>query len=88
MQDSPFYTAYHVMVLEPKKEYEMTNLVKMFICTQIEANKYKYSYGRQANRTLKDIVVKLPVKENGCPDFNLIDEFMHSLNYSKSVINN
>lgn len=85
VQDKPFYTAYHLMVLEPKKEYKMTNLVKMFICTQIEANKYKYSYGRQANRTLKDIVIKLPLNEDGQPDFNYADEFMNSLNYSKSM---
>lgn len=85
VQDKPFYTAYHLMVLEPRKEYEMTNLVKMFICTQIEANKYKYSYGRQANRTLMDIIIKLPFQENGQPDFKWIDEFMNSLNYSKAI---
>lgn len=85
VQDKPFYTAYHLMVLEPREEYKMTNLVKMFICTQIEANKYKYSYGRQANRTLKDIIVKLPYKENEEPNFEYIDDFMNSLNYSKAM---
>ena len=85
VQDKPFYTAYHLMVLEPRDKYKMTNLVKIFICTQIEANKYKYSYGRQANRTLKDIIVKLTYKENEEPDFEYIDDFMNSLNYSKAM---
>ncbi|MCM1302639.1 MAG: restriction endonuclease subunit S [Lachnospiraceae bacterium] len=85
VQDEPFYTAYHVMVLEPKEEYKMSSLTKMFICTQLEANKYKYSYGRQANRTLKDIIVRLPMKKDKQPDFEWIDVFMRSLNYSKAI---
>lgn len=86
VQDKPFYTAYHVMVLEPLEQYKnMSNYVKMFICTQIEANKYKYSYGRQANRTLKDLIVRLPAKDDGNPDFEMIDKFMKSLNYSIAV---
>ena len=85
VQNKPFYTAYHLMVLKPKEKYKMTNLVKMFICTQIEANKYKYSYGRQDNRTIKDIVIKLPYKEDEEPDLEYIDDFMNTLNYSKAM---
>lgn len=85
IQDNAFYTAYHIMVLMPQEEYSMSNYVKMFICTQIEANKYKFSYGRQANRTLKDIIVKLPTKPDGKPDFEWVDEFMKSLHYSKVI---
>lgn len=85
IQDNAFYTAYHIMVLMPQEEYSMSNYVKMFICTQIEANKYKFSYGRQANRTLKDIIVKLPTKPDGKPDFEWVDEFMKSLHYSKAI---
>lgn len=32
----------------------------LYYCTVIEANKYRYSYGRQANKTLKDISVPSP----------------------------
>lgn len=66
VQTSPFYTAYHIMVLEPKKE--MTFNEKLFYCMCIQKNAYRYSYGRQANKTLKDIVLPddVPqwVKEN------------------------
>ena len=53
VQVKPFYTAFHVMVLEPK-EY-MTFKEKLFYCMCIKKNAYRYSYGRQANKTLKDI---------------------------------
>lgn len=53
VQHQDFYTSFHVMVLEPKKE--MTLVEKLFYCCSIMENKYKYSYGRQANKTLKDI---------------------------------
>ncbi len=55
LQPKPFYTGYHVMVLKPKRE--MKDSEKIFYCTCIRKNKYRYNYGRQANRTLKDIEV-------------------------------
>lgn len=60
IQPKPFYTGYHVFVLTPK--HKMTDLEKLFYCYCIKLNRYKYSFGRQANRTLKDLLVpdKLP----------------------------
>lgn len=55
VQKEPFYTAFHIMVLEPKRE--MTLQEKLFYCMCIRHNAYRYSYGRQANKTLKDIEV-------------------------------
>ena len=53
VQLKPFYTAFHIMVLEPK--LDMTLAEKLYYCMCIKANAYRYSYGRQANKTLKDI---------------------------------
>lgn len=53
VQNKPFYTAYHVMVLSPKQH--MSIIEKMFYARCIKMNAYKYSWGRQANKTLKDI---------------------------------
>lgn len=53
VQLKPFYTAFHIMVLKPKNE--MTLQEKLYYCMCIKANAYRYSYGRQANKTLKDI---------------------------------
>ena len=37
----------------------MTEQEMLFYCAAIEQNKYQYSYGRQANKTLKNILVPL-----------------------------
>lgn len=57
LQTKPFYTAYHVMVLNPLPSIEMSNAVKLFYCLCLRHNKYRYSYGRQANETLKDLQI-------------------------------
>ena len=53
IQLKSFYTAFHVMVLEPKNEMSINE--KLYYCMCIRANAYRYGYGRQANKTLKDI---------------------------------
>ena len=55
LQPKDYYTGYHVLVLTPK--IEMTDTQKLFYCVCIRKNKYKYSYGRQANKTLKNILI-------------------------------
>jgi hypothetical protein len=57
VQLKPFYTAFHIAVLIPKTN--LTLQEKLYYCMCIQANAYRYSYGRQANKTLKDI--ELPV---------------------------
>lgn len=53
VQTKPYYTAYHVMILSPKKEMSLSE--KLFYCMCIKMNAYRYAWGRQANKTLKDI---------------------------------
>jgi len=53
VQTKQYYTAYHVMVLYPKKEMSLSE--RLFYCMCIKANAYRYAWGRQANKTLKDI---------------------------------
>ncbi|MCC8123776.1 MAG: restriction endonuclease subunit S [Oscillospiraceae bacterium] len=53
VQLEPFYTAFHLAVLQPKKE--LTLQEKLYYCMCIQSNGYRYSYGRQANKTLKNI---------------------------------
>ena len=57
LQTTPFYTAYHVMVLRPQPGIEMSDAVKLFYCLCLRRNKFRYSYGRQANETLKDLQI-------------------------------
>ncbi|MDR3244532.1 MAG: restriction endonuclease subunit S [Elusimicrobiota bacterium] len=53
VQNKKFYTGFHVMVLEPKTKMRLEE--KLFYCHCIKMNDYRYQYGRQANKTLKDI---------------------------------
>lgn len=55
LQPAPFYTAYHVMVLTPLSY--MPDSIKLFYCCCLRMNRFKYSYGRQANETLADLQV-------------------------------
>jgi hypothetical protein len=54
-QDEPFYTAFHIACLYPKQE--LTKEQMLYYAYVIEQNKYRYSFGRQANKTLKNILV-------------------------------
>lgn len=53
VQTKPFYSGRDLYILTPKKH--MTFNEKIFYAMCIKKNAYKYNYGRQANKTLKDI---------------------------------
>jgi hypothetical protein len=55
LQENPYYTGYHVLTLHPKEK--LTTKEMLYYCMCLKANKYKYSYGRQANKTLNDLLV-------------------------------
>jgi Type I restriction modification DNA specificity domain len=50
LQELPFYVGRDVAILRPKKAMSRDKL--LFYCLCIKANRYRYSYGRQANKTL------------------------------------
>jgi len=56
VQVKPFYSGRDLFYLKARKQ--MTLREKLFYCMCIRSNQFKYSYGRQANKTLKSI--KLP----------------------------
>lgn len=74
LQMKPYYSGRDLYYLTPK--VEMSNEVKLFYCHCLRSNKYKYSYGRQANVTLPDLsiptlesiptyVINMSIKEYG-----------------------
>jgi len=84
-QPLPYYSGRDLYVLIPKKK--MGKIEMLFYAKCISANKYKYSYGRQANKTLRSLLVpnKIPNKLKN----NLLDYHKKQLkNISdKSLIN-
>lgn len=53
LQREPYYSGRDLFYLEPHAE--MTDDQKLYYCLCIRSNRYRYNYGRQANKTLKDI---------------------------------
>jgi hypothetical protein len=53
VQPTPFYTGFHVSVLTPKKEMNLA--AKLFYARAIALNRFRYGFGRQANRSLPRI---------------------------------
>jgi hypothetical protein len=54
-QPIPYYSGRDLYYLTPKREMNIAEMLYYAKC--ISSNKYKYSYGRQANKTLKDILI-------------------------------
>ena len=59
-QPLPYYSGRDLYILIPKEKKSITEM--LFYANCIRINKYKYNYGRQANKTLKDILIpsKMP----------------------------
>ena len=69
LQTEPYYSGRDLYYLTPKEP--MTENVKLFYCKCLQENRYRYNYGRQANRTLKDILL---------PSASEIPDWVKSLN--------
>jgi len=59
VQPFAFYTSFHVAVLSPLEE--MTTAEKLWWCKCIEQNRFRFNFGRQANRTLGSLRVPYAV---------------------------
>ena len=56
-----FYTTYHVAVLAPKATMSVQE--KLWWCLCITANRFRFHFGRQANRTLGSLILPDAVPE-------------------------
>lgn len=65
VQPEAFVTGFHVMILTPKNA-EMSLVEKLWWCRCIWENRPRFSYGRQANRTLGSLLVP-----DECPEWAL-----------------
>ena len=81
VQFEPFYSGRDLFYLKPKRAMSIEEM--FFYATCIKANKYRYSYGRQANRTLK--FIKLPDIFQDEQERKKVNEFMKTLNFSSAI---
>jgi Type I restriction modification DNA specificity domain. len=86
LQSEPFYSGRDLYTLEAKDD--ISDEAKMFVITVIEQNKYRYSYGRQANKTLPDLELRLPIKQDGKPDWQFMEDYIKSLHHKPLTTKN
>lgn len=55
IQEQPYYTAYHIACLRPLFDFNKVEL--LYYCACIYANRYRYNYGRQANRSIRNLLL-------------------------------
>lgn len=83
-QPLSFSASDHVEKLVPKG-FQMDVEVALFLVTVINAERYRYSYGRKMNQVrIRNTVIKLPYK-NSAPDWSHIRSYMRGLSYSKHL---
>lgn len=55
LQTEPFYSGRDLFYLKPMTDLTLEQ--KLFYCMCIRANKFRFNYGRQANKTLRSLLV-------------------------------
>lgn len=82
-QKDAFNATSNIMVVTPKDRV-LTASLAMFLITLIRQEKSKFNYGRKwgLNR-MKNSTISLPVVENGTPNWQLMEDYINSLPYSK-----
>ena len=97
---SAFYHSYDycaspddVRILKPK--FSMNKYTGLFLCTLIEMEKYRFTYGRKfGTKRMMETIIKLPVTENETPDWQSIENYVKNFlvlklpKKAKSVWNN
>ncbi len=83
LQIRPFYSGRDLYLLIPK--HEISNYGKLFIVTVLQVEKYRFNYGRQANKTLSDLNLHLPITSDGKPDWQFMEDYMKSLPYGDRI---
>lgn len=81
VQPEKCYVAHQIAVLTPKKEMNIKE--KIYYCMCIKANKFKYSYGRQADNTISDLLLPAEI-----PDWVYEIEEPNLSEYKESFTNN
>jgi RNase P protein component len=76
LQTRPYYSGRDLFYLKPR--IQLTTMQLLLYCTLLKGNRYRFNYGRQANKTLgsllvpppdalKMIAIKLPLKPSKTP---------------------
>jgi hypothetical protein len=83
-QPNDYWASDNVNVLYPK--FSLNPFIAMFLITLIRKEKYRFSYGRTWHKgRMEKSTIKLPITEDKKPDWDFIEKFIKSLNYSGTI---
>lgn len=83
-QPEPFWCTDDVNVLYPK--FSLTPQIGLFIATLIRLERYRFNYGRKWHLDrMRASILRLPVTNNGEPDWAFMERYINSLPYSSQV---
>ena len=69
------------------KGYKLNVYIAMFLCTLIEKDRYRWTYGRKWRPVrMPKSLIKLPVCEDGRPDWKWMENYIKSLPFSKNLV--
>lgn len=84
-QPQSYWASDSVNVLYPKN-FELTSSIGLFLCTVIRQEKYRFNYGRKWHlERMRNSIIKLPVKLDGSPDWQFMEQYIQTLPYSSQV---
>ncbi|MEE0938160.1 MAG: restriction endonuclease subunit S [Bacteroidales bacterium] len=68
------------------KGYTLNKYIAMFLCTLIELEQYRWAYGRKWRpKRMPSSLIKLPIKADGTPDWEFMENYIKSLPYSANI---
>lgn len=83
-QPNPYWALDSVNVLVPK--FNLNPFIAMFLITLIRKEKFRFNYGRKWHKErMEKSVMNLPITEQKKPDWVFIEEYIKSLNYSRTL---
>ena len=84
-QSGPFWATDDVNVLS-LKNHTLNVYIAMFLTTLIHSEKYRFNYGRKWDKELMlKSNIKLPIKADGTPDWEFMENYIKSLPYSANI---
>jgi hypothetical protein len=83
-QEKEFSASDHVEKLIPK--FNLNLYIGLFITSLLNLEKFRYNYGIKCNHErIKKTKIKLPVDNNGNPDWKFMENYIKSLPFSSSL---
>jgi len=87
VQDAPFYTSQNVDVLKPKRFLSREAITFLTVIIKFESMSGYVAFARELNAHVKtDFKVKLPVDNEGEPDYQFMEDYIKSLDVDVSDV--